>query len=109
MRSKFKWKRQAFNLEKENDKLKRQVSAPNNLKKAYDNALHKIENKLIKRQFEIFLLTVNGLSSKEIEEEMNISAGTINNHIAEIMTRLNVEKRSYFSGILLTELKRSFK
>ncbi|MEE9430851.1 MAG: LuxR C-terminal-related transcriptional regulator [Melioribacteraceae bacterium] len=108
IRAKTKWKEQTFILEKENDNLKRQVSDPNNLQKEYKDALHKIEKKLTKRQFEIFILTVDGISTKAIEEKINISSSTINSHINEIKLHLNVEKRSKFANVILLELKQSF-
>ncbi len=109
IRSKFIWKEKAFQLEKEIDKLKRQVSDPEKLQKEYNSTLQKIEKKLTDRQFEIFLLVVDGLSSKEVGEKLNISSSTIDSHIKEIITNLKVEKRSQFAGVLLGELKNSFK
>lgn len=108
IRSKFKWKEQSFYLEKEIDKLKRQVSDPDNLQKEYNSTLQRIEKKLTDRQFEIFLLTVDGLSSKEVGGKLSVTSGTIDSHIKEIITHLNVEKRSQFARVLLDELKSSF-
>ncbi|MCP5062580.1 MAG: HTH domain-containing protein [Ignavibacteriae bacterium] len=107
IRSKFIWKEKAFQLEKEIDKLKRQVSDPQNLQKAYNSTLQRINKKLTDRQFEIFLLVIDGLSSKEIGEKLNVSSSTIDSHIKEIITQLSVEKRSQFAGVLLGELKSS--
>lgn len=109
IRSKFKWKAQTFSLEKEIDKLKIQLADPENLQKEYNSTLQKIEKKLTDRQFEIFLLTVDGLSSKEVGEKLNVSSSTIDSHIKEIILNLNVEKRSQFAGVLLNELKSTFK
>jgi len=109
IRSKFIWKEKAFQLGKEIDKLKRQVSDPENLQKEFNSTLQKIEKKLTDRQFEIFLLTVDGLSSKEVGEKLSVSSSTIDSHIKEIILSLNVEKRSQFASVLLNELKSSFK
>ena len=108
IRSKFIWKEKAFQLGKEIDKLKLQVSDPENLQKEYNSTLQKIEKKLTDRQFEIFLHTVDGLSSKEVGGKLNVSSSTIDSHIKEMILSLKVEKRSQFARVLLDELKTSF-
>ena len=107
--SKFKWKAQTLSLEKEIEQLKRQVANPENLQKEYNATLQKVEKKLTDRQFEIFLLIVDGLSSKEVGEKLNISSSTIDSHIKEMISNLKVEKRSQFASVLLNELKSSSK
>lgn len=106
--AKFKWKKHSSVLENEVFDLKRQVLDPVSLQKEYNSALREIEKKLTDRQFEIFILIIDGLSSKEVADKLSISSSTIDSHIKEIITNLNVERRSQFAGVLLNELKKSF-
>ncbi len=107
LQSKFKWKEEAGTLEKQNAKLKNKPKDKASLLDEYSLILEKLKKKLTERQFEVFLYTIDGLSSKDIGEKLHISPATIDWHIKDIKSKLNVEKRTQFAGILLNELKNS--
>ena len=107
LQSKFKWKEEAGTLEKKNAKLKSKAKNRASLLDEYSLILEKLKKKLTERQFEVFLYTIDGMSSKDIGEKLHISPATIDWHIKDIKSKLNVEKRTQFAGILLNELKNS--
>ncbi len=105
--SKFKWKEEANNLTQENLVLKNKKKDTSSLLEEYGKILNNLQKKLTDRQFEVFLYTIDGLSSKEIGDKLHIAPSTIDWHIKDIKTKLEVEKRSQFAGILIKELKQS--
>lgn len=107
LQSKFKWKEEAGTLKKQNAKLKNKTKDKASLLDEYSLILEKLKKKLTERQFEVFLYTIDGMSSKDIGEKLHISPATIDWHIKDIKSKLNVEKRTQFAGILLNELKNS--
>jgi DNA-binding NarL/FixJ family response regulator len=59
------------------------------------NSLTDLENfRLTKREKEILLLLMDGLSYKEIAARCFISIDTLNSHIRKVYTKLNVHSRS---------------
>lgn len=107
IQSKFKWKEEAGTLKKKNAKLKSKAENKAGLLDEYSLILERLKKRLTERQFEVFLYTIDGLSSKDIGEKLHISPATIDWHIKDIKSKLNVEKRTQFAGILLNELKNS--
>lgn len=53
------------------------------------------------RQLQILQLAANGLSTKEIGVELNISVKTINNHLTECFVRLDVMDRTHAVAVAL--------
>ncbi|MDP9897346.1 two-component system response regulator DesR [Variovorax boronicumulans] len=51
--------------------------------------------RLTRRQLEVLNLVRTGLSSKQIAEALNLSEGTVNNHITGTLTALEVGTRSH--------------
>jgi DNA-binding CsgD family transcriptional regulator len=109
IRAKFNWKEEAHTLLEKNSKLKIKAKNKASLLDEYSAILENLKKRLTERQFEVFLYTIDGLSSKDIGEKLHISPSTIDWHIKDIKSKLNVEKRSQFAGILLDELKQSLK
>jgi len=105
IRSKFMWKSEAGKLQKENEILRAKILNPQGKYSEYELILEDIKQKLSARQFEIFLLTIEGDSSKEIGDKLNISKNTIDSHINEIKKQLGVEKRAQLASIVLHEFK----
>lgn len=103
--SKFKWRIRANELEDEVQNLKFRLSSSPDIKIDFNEAIAEIKEKLTTRQFEIFIHTIEGLSSKEIGEELNISPITIDSHIKEICKNLEVNKRSQLGGVFFNKLK----
>jgi len=52
------------------------------------------KKKISKREREILLLVIRGLTSREIEDKLFISYGTVKNHIYSIYKKLNVKNRA---------------
>ena len=50
-------------------------------------------SKLTKREREIALLAIEGLSNKEIAEQLNISEGTAKIHLHNIYSKLGIKNR----------------
>ena len=103
--SKFKWRIRANELEDEVQNLKFRLSSSPDIKIDFNEAISEIKENLTSRQFEIFIHTIEGLSSKEIGEELNISPITIDSHIKEICKNLDVNKRSQLGGVFFNKLK----
>lgn len=103
--SKFKWRIRANELEDEVQNLKFRLSSSPDIKIDFNEAIAEIKEKLTTRQFEIFIHTIEGLSSKEISELLNISPVTIDSHIKEICKNLDVNKRSQLGGIFFNKLR----
>ncbi|MCR4677046.1 MAG: LuxR C-terminal-related transcriptional regulator [Sphaerochaetaceae bacterium] len=51
------------------------------------------EYKITDREFEVITQVCKGLTNKEIAAEMNISVNTVNNHIANIFGKMNLNSR----------------
>ena len=103
--SKFKWKRIANDFDDENIKLRTKIAQIPSLKIELKEILGEIKSNLTLRQFQIFIYTIEGFSSREIAEKLNLSHRTVDSHIKEILTKLKVEKRSQLSGIFFDGLK----
>ena len=67
-------------------------------------------NYMTARQIEILKLVSEGLCTKRIAKVLNISAGTVDNHISNILSALNVEDRTQavLVGIKLGYVEQSF-
>src|SRR5574340_192338 len=52
------------------------------------------ESGLTPRQLEVLRLLVEGYSNKEISRKLEISLGTVKNHVAAVLSALNVHRRS---------------
>lgn len=103
--SKFKWRMIANNLEFTVAKLKSEISSSHNFKEDFTEAIKEIKEKLTERQFEIFLLIVEGLSSKEIAKIINLAPNTIDSNVKDICKNLKVKKRSQLGAIFFNKLK----
>ncbi len=51
------------------------------------------EYKITDREFEVISYVCKGMTNKEIASEMNISVNTVNNHIANIFGKMNLNSR----------------
>jgi len=105
IRSKFMWKSEAAKLQNENEILRAKILNPGRKYSEYELVLESIKRKLTIRQFEIFLFTIEGDSSKEIGDKLNISNTTIDSHVNEIKKLLGVGKRAQLASIILHKLK----
>ena len=105
IKSKFIWKSEAAKLQNENDILRAKILNPGRKYSEYELVLESIKRKLTIRQFEIFLFTIEGDSSKEIGDKLNISNTTIDSHVNEIKKILGVGKRAQLATIILHKLK----
>lgn len=103
--SKFKWRIRANEMEDEIQNLKFRLTSSPDIKIDFNEAISEIKEKLTPRQFEIFIHTIEGLSSKEIADELNIAPITIDSHIKEICKNLDVNKRSQLGGVFFNKLK----
>lgn len=105
LNSKFKWRMITNDLEAEIERLSKKITSSPSIKKDFTEALEEIESKLNTRQFEIFILSIEGYSSKEIAERINLSPNTINSHIKTICRNLEVKKRSQLGNVFFDRLK----
>lgn len=60
---------------------------------------------LTRRQQEVAKLMCNGMTNKEIARELDASPGTIKNHVAAILERLQVSRRAQAVHILLQQFQ----
>ena len=107
--SKFKWKKYADELDDENIKLRAKIAQSPTFKIELKEILDAIRSNLTLRQFQIFIYTIEGYSSKEIADKLCLSARTVDSHIKEILSKLKVKKRSQLSGIFFDGLKNKIK
>ena len=56
------------------------------------------------REFEIITLISQGLTNKEIAAELNISANTVTNHVANIFSKTQVRSRIDLLNVLKQSL-----
>ncbi|MCB9249537.1 MAG: helix-turn-helix transcriptional regulator [Ignavibacteriales bacterium] len=56
------------------------------------------------RKYEIFLLSIKGYSSKEIAAKLYIVEATVNSHMKEILTILNVKARKELPSIIINKI-----
>jgi DNA-binding NarL/FixJ family response regulator len=56
-----------------------------------------------KRDREILRLLARGLTNRQIGQQLNLSAGTIKNHVASLLPRLNAVDRTQ-AAVRATEL-----
>ena len=103
--SKFWWRMRANDLEAELQKLTKRLTSSPDIKVDFNEAMEEIKERLTTRQFEIFIHTVEGLSSKEIAELLNLSPITVDSHIKEICKNLDVNKRSQLGSVFFNKLK----
>lgn len=103
--SKFRWKKIANDLDDQNINLRAKLAQAPELKTELKQILDEIKSNLTLRQFQIFIYTIEGFSSKEIAEKLFLSHRTVDSHIKEILTKLNLEKRSQLSIIFFDNLK----
>ena len=59
---------------------------------------HVTNRQLTSRQTDCATLAAKGLTSKEIARELHISPSTVDTHIATVLARYNLEKRSDLSA-----------
>lgn len=109
--TKVTWQNRASKLEEEKLKLakeiknlKKQPSAQSIVKKEYDAFLAELKDKLKGRKYEIFLLSIKGYSSKEIAAKLYIVEATVNSHMKEILTILNVKARKELPSIIINKI-----
>lgn len=107
--SKFKWKKIANDLDDANIQLRAKIAQSPTLKVELKEILDEIKSNLTLRQFQIFIYTIEGYSSKVIADKLFLSARTVDSHIKEILAKLKVEKRSQLSGIFFDGLKNKIK
>ena len=105
LNSKFRLRMSVKALEEKIEKLNYKLSTSPDLKADFIEAIKEIREKISERQFEIFILTVEGFSSKEIAEKINRSPNTIDSSIKEICKTLEVKKRSQLGAIIFNKLK----
>ena len=105
LKTRVRWKKQANKLEDEVQNLRFRLSSSPGIKVDFNDAISEIKEKLTSRQFEVFIHTIEGLSSKEIAAKLNLAPITIDSHIKEIVKNLNVKKRSQLSGVFFGKLK----
>jgi DNA-binding CsgD family transcriptional regulator len=103
--SKFKWKQRAFDLEDEVQKLRNRISSSPSIRLELNEVMSDIKKDLTSRQFQIFIYTIEGLSSKEIAEILSIAPTSIDSHIKEIVKKQNVKKRPQLAGVFFEKLK----
>jgi DNA-binding CsgD family transcriptional regulator len=103
--SKFKWRERAFELENEVQKLRNRISSSPSILLELNEVMKDIKKDLTNRQFQIFIYTIEGLSSKEIAEILNIAPTSIDSHIKEIVKKQNVKKRPQLAGVFFEKLK----
>ena len=109
IKSKFIWKSEAAKLQNENEILRAKIINPDRKYSEYELIIESIKRKLSVRQFEIFLFTIEGNSSKEIGDKLNIANTTIDSHVNEIKRLLGVGKRAQLANIVLHKLKNGTK
>ncbi len=74
-------------------RLKRRLSTESEMKKLFE------KSKISKREKEIIFLLLKGKTSKQIEDELFISDGTVRNHVYNIYKKLKVKNRVEFFNI----------
>ena len=104
--SKFKWRMRAQELEEERQKLKSQLLSSSNIELQLDEVVDDLKELLTQRQYQIFVHIINGLTSKEIAEKLNVASRTVDSHIEEILIKLDIEKRSQMASALLTMIEK---
>lgn len=67
-----------------------QSKASNKPKLNFESLSH---YKISEREFEVIQLICNGLTNKEIANELNISVNTVNNHVTNIFSKMDVRSR----------------
>lgn len=105
LNSKFKWRMIANNLEEKVEKLNTKLSSSPDIITDFSESIIEIKEELSDRQFEIFMLTFEGRSSKEIAEKINLAPNTIDSIIKEICKLLGVKKRNQLGSVFFTKLK----
>ncbi|MCP5375412.1 MAG: helix-turn-helix transcriptional regulator [Rickettsiaceae bacterium] len=103
--SKFKFKSKTIKLEEEVQHLKNHIQMAPSLKEQLAIVLKDIKDKLTHQQYQVFIRTVEGLSSNEMATELNISPRTVDSHIKLIVDKFKVEKRSQIAGVFFDMLK----
>lgn len=63
----------------------------------------KLTNSLTKRQLEVLKLISQGFTNREIGERLEISTGTVENHVQKTMQRLGVRTRTKAAAIYYRE------
>jgi DNA-binding CsgD family transcriptional regulator len=104
--SKFKYRAQVIKLEEELQRLKNHLQMAPSLKEQLAIVLRDIKESLTHQQYQVFIRTLEGLSSAEMANELNISSRTVDSHIKLIVDKFKVEKRSQIAGVFFEMLKK---
>ena len=104
--SKFKWRMRAQELDEERQKLKSQLLSSSNIELQLNEVVDDLKGLLTQRQYQIFVYIINGLTSKEIAEKLNVASRTVDSHIEDILIKLDIEKRSQMASALLKMIEK---
>lgn len=104
--SKFRWRMRAQELENEKQKLKSQLLSSSNIELQLNEVVDDLKDLLTQRQYQIFIYIINGLTSKEIAEKLNVASRTVDSHIEEILIKLDIEKRSQTASAFLKMIEK---
>jgi DNA-binding NarL/FixJ family response regulator len=63
------------------------------------------EFKITEKEFEIIIKIADGLSNKEISEQLFLSEGTIRNNISTILEKLNLRDRTQIAVFYYKNIK----
>ena len=88
-----KWVERANRLEEEKDNLMVKLSLNTHLKNNIRKILFEFKENFSERQYEIFVLILEGYSSKEIGDKLFVTSSTVNSHIREITNKLNLANK----------------
>lgn len=100
-----KWVERANRLEEEKDNLMVKLSLNTHLKNNIRKILFEFKENFSERQYNIFVLVLEGYSSKEIGEKLFVSSSTVDSHIREISKKLNVQTKAQITAIFIEKLK----
>lgn len=62
--------------------------------------VEQVKTKLTRREFEVAVEIAKGLSYKEIADVLNISTGTVNQHLKSVYVKLGIESRAQLSFLM---------
>jgi DNA-binding NarL/FixJ family response regulator len=98
----------ALELEEQIQKLKRQLLSSSNIEQQIEDINKDLHTILTPRQFQVFVYIIEGQTSKEIAEKLNVASRTVDSHIEEILNKLNIEKRSQMGSAYLKMIENKF-
>jgi DNA-binding CsgD family transcriptional regulator len=100
-----KWIEKAKRLEEEKNKLENKLSLNSHLQNNIKDALFEFKEGFSDKQYKIFVLILEGYTTKEIGEKLFISSSTVDSHIREITKKLGVNTRPQISSEFIEKLK----